>query len=474
MRARALLAGIVVLTSVSARGWAGTDRDRSRALIEQALVLANQVPDPTDRSDVLSRAASVLAQFEPRRALQIVEPLKPTHEQAVAMGRVAEALARENRLLGLATLLRMDDRSASITALARIVAAVARDHLDEAAEILDQIPNIATRRVVELEIAGEMARSDPGGPEAAYRHSRAFADTINDVAIRAEALTAVAPAAARVDAALAEEVLAAIPVPSARELARRRVVEASAAGNYPLAEATARLIGDPLQRGWALVALAQSPEAQRQPDVARGLLQEAAAAARELEELRDQGALLEGVARALGRVDPEAALGIGAAVWPPHRRYVLQCELAVLLAPHDQKGATELAEDAWVEVRRQDAAMAVREIAQATLVAALQLDDGLFRQSLAAQPELTQTVLPAVAEELAATHPDLARRAAEALADPVQRELALSRAAVRLAERDTVAAEQWEPLLQRPEARASLLTACAAELIGLELSWPPL
>jgi len=474
MRGRLALVGILVVASGTARLWGATDRDRAKALVEQALVLANQAQDPAARTDALSRAASVLAQFEPRRALQIVEPLDPTHEQAVAMGRVAVALARENRLLGLATLLRLDDRSASIAALGRIVADVARDHLDEAEQILDQVPNIATRRVIELQITVEMAAQDPGGPEAAYQHSRTFADSITDVAIRAEAEASVAAAAARVDPAQAAELIGTISVPSAQDLARRNAVGVLAGSSFAAGEQLARQIADPLQRGWALVALAQSPTARSQPDKARALLRDAAAAAAGLEELRDRGALLEGVALALGPVDPEAALGALPEVWPTHRRYVLQCELAAGLATTARDRAQELIEDAWVEVRRQDDPMVRREIAQATLVAALQVRQQLFDDCLAAQPELTQTVLPAVAEELASTDPALARRAAEAVVDPVQRELALSRAAVRLAERDPAAALQWEPLLQQPEARAALLTACAAALVGLELSWPPL
>jgi hypothetical protein len=191
------------------------------SLLEAALSIAESIEETPLRSDAVGRVVAELARVDPRRALDLVEGRMATHQQSEAMARAADGLARDNRFLGLATLVRIGDRSTVLTALGRIVWMEALADLDEAVKIVEKIDTLPVRRMVEREVAravwAELAQDEREAVETAV----SWADTITDPVTHQEALAYAAEGAAGHDLRKAEELIERIPEGDARDLASR-------------------------------------------------------------------------------------------------------------------------------------------------------------------------------------------------------------------------------------------------------------
>ncbi|MGQ9733251.1 MAG: hypothetical protein ACUVX8_18490 [Candidatus Zipacnadales bacterium] len=378
-------------------------------LLEEALTLARQAPSAEERADAVARVAAEIARHDPKRALSIVAEELETHQQSVAISRAAETLARDNRLLGLATLLRIDDLSTVVVALAHIVAMEALTDFDEAKKITDHIELLTIRRIVERDVARAIWAEMPGDRKVAVQVSVRWAQAIPDLVTRNEALALAAEGAATIDLVEAEEIASYISDVEPRDLAWRLVIQQVAAHDPVSAQNLLGCIVTPLQRDLAgaavvggLVAVGRTQEAIRfAADVRKS-------ANEDIENLLDRSAILEQLAVALAGVDSSTASSILSEIWPPAFRYRVQCRLVRVPGFADAAMARELLEDAWVELRRHDSPLVQQEIAAAVLAGAAVAAPDLIDSLAVQRPELVQAALPAASALLAGDEPEAA------------------------------------------------------------------
>ena len=379
------------------------------ALLEEALTLAQSVPDRAERADAVGLVAAELAKSDPKRALELLKGELGTHEQSLAMASAAESLAQHNRLLGLATLLRIGDVSTMMVALTDIVAVEALTDLDEALKITDHIEPLTVQQMVEREVTRVIWADIPGDRAAAVDVAVKWARTISDPVTRYEALAYAAEGAATVDLARGQEVAQSIPDTEPRDLALRLVTEHLAASDPAAAQNLLGAIQTPLQRNLAAVAVVAGLGKAGRGDEAGRL----AAAVRksvdaDLENPLERGEVLEPLAIAIVDREPTTALSIASEVWPPARRLALQCRLATSKAHKDPSLRRELIRDAWLEVRRNDSPLIQRQIASAALASAALVAPELLDEMVRERPELVQASLPAAVRSLAAEHAETA------------------------------------------------------------------
>ncbi len=439
----------------------GPDSGEALALLERALAVAESIEDAPSRADAVGRVAAALASIDPRRSLTLVEAEAATHLQSEAMARAAEALARDNRFLGLATLIRVSDRSAVLEALARIVAMEALQDLDEAIDIVEKIENLPVRRVVERDVARVLWADVGSDQQQAVEVAVAWADTISDAVTHGEALAYAAEGAAGYDLARAEEIAGRIPAGDARDLAWRLVVQRTSPHEPMKALGLLRNLETPLQRSLAGTAVVAGLVAAGEKEQAVGLGREIRALAESgIEDLRDQGLVLAQLALATVDVDSAYALSVLTGVWPPVERYATQALVARSGNHPGPDAQRALIEDAWVEVRRVDAPLIERQIASAALVAAEDVAPELIETMLKERPDLVQAALPD-AVGMVVSEPELALKLAERIEDRVVRETAKAEIAAQTARAEPALARQITDGLTVSSAKSAALVALA-------------
>jgi len=290
-------------------------------ILEQALELAQSLPNNAERADAVGRVAAQLARLDPKRARDLVGRELVTHEQSEAMARAAEGLAESNQFLGLATLIRVGDRSSAIVALARIISGEAARDLDEAVNLAEMIELLTVRRIVQREVTRLIWTEADGDAREAIDVAVRWADAIDDPVTRQEALAYAAEGAATLDLELAASIAARIPEGDSRDLAWRLVIETVSPGDPVGASELLGRLDMPLQRSFAASAvvagLAASGEAERAVALAKEVR---AAVEADVVDPRDAGLILERMAEALADADLPLAQSMTADDWPPARR----------------------------------------------------------------------------------------------------------------------------------------------------------
>jgi hypothetical protein len=438
----------------------------TQALVEEALKLAQSVPDAAQRSDAVGRVAAEIAKTDPKRALQLVADQMATHEQSEAMARAAETLAAGNRLLGLATLIRVPDRSGALVAIERIIAMEALSDLDEAANLTDKIDSLTVRRQTEREVSRIVWDELPGDRDAALDVAVKWAERVSDPATRAEALAYAAQGIARYQGAgAAAPVAAGISDRETRDLAWRLVVQEIAAKDTTDALALLGRIETPFQRNLAAVSVVAGLAAAGKSAEALKLAGETRdAVIAKLEDPRDQGLILGELAMALGPLDLSRALSILSEVWPPVRQYALQCRLARVAAERDPEQARELLNDAWVELRRMDAPLLEDDVAAQALATAAVLGRPTVDSLAKEQPAVVQRALLQAVLVLAADKPELALELSGRLTEPAAVEQAKVALAEALAATRPDLARSIGEAITSPAGKSRVLLALAASL----------
>jgi len=460
-----LLSAVLLVTStppMTAQTSTG-DREEALRLLEAALVVAQSIEEAPLRADAVGRVAGELARLDPRRALGLVEGEVATHQQSEAMARAAEGLARDNRFLGLATLIRVGDRSAVLEALGRIVAMEALTDLDEAIDIVEKIDNLPVRRVVEREVA-RLVWMDIGEDERqAVEVAVLWADTIGDPVTHHEALAYAAEGAAGYDLRRAEEIADRIPAGDARDLAWRLVAQRISQREPGEALRLLARIETPLQRNLAAVAVLGGLAKAGQKEEALALAREVRLSVeRDMEDPRDQGLILAEVAVGVVDLDAPYALSVLTGVWPPARRYSAQCRVARSDAHPGPQAQRELLEDAWVEVRRTDSPALQRQIASATLAAAEDVARDFIETMEGERPALVQAALPDAVRMLAIDEPELALSLAARIDGAAVREMARAEIAAAAVRTQPDLAKQISEDLTVPSARSAALVSLAS------------
>jgi hypothetical protein len=438
------------------------DTAEALRLLEAALASAESIEETARRADAVGRVASELARIDPKRALKLVEGQVATHEQSVAMARAAEGLARENRFLGLATLIRVGDRSAVLDALGRIVAMEALEDIDEAVDITEKIDNLPVRRVVEREVARAVWMDIGSDLGQAVRTAVAWADTVKDPVTRYEALAYAAEGAAGYDLQEAEAIAGRIPAGDSRDLAWRLVIERISDRRPAEGLRVLGQVQTPLQRDLAATAVvAGLCHAGQKEEALRLAADVRASAANGIEDLRDQGLVLGRLALAVVDADLAYALSVLTDVWPPVRRYSTQCFVARSDNHPGPEAQLELIEDAWVEVRRTDAPLIQQQIASAVLVAAGDVAPEFISTMVEERAELVQEALPEAVAIAAGDDPDLALRLADRIEDPLAMEAARAQVAAETARTQPELARKIAEALRAPSAKSAALVALA-------------
>lgn len=448
--------------SVAAPDTPKADETEALRWLEAALAEAESIEEAAQRADAVGRVAAELARIDPKRALELVESQVATHEQSVAMARAAEGLARENRFLGLATLIRVGDRSAVLEALGRIVAMEALEDIEEAVDIAGKIDNLPVRRIVEREVARVVWRDVGSDVREAVRTAVAWADTLEDPVTRYEALAYAAEGAAGYDLQEAEQIAGRIPAGDSRDLAWRLVIE-RISDRQP--GEGLRLLGEvhtSLQRNLAATAVvAGLTHADRKEEALRLARGVRLSAESDIEDLRDRGLVLARLAVAIVDADSAYALSVLTDVWPPVRRYSTQCSLARSDNHPGPDAQLELIEDAWVEVRRTDAPLIEREIASAALAAAEDVAQEFISTMVQERPELVQAALPDAVAAMAGADPAVALRLADRIEDPLVRETAKAGIAAETSRTRPDLAQEIAGSLSLPSAKSAALVALA-------------
>jgi len=440
----------------------------AQALLEQALTLAESVPDAAQRADAVGWVAAELAKTDPKRALKLVSDQMASHAQSEAMARAAETLAKDNRLLGLATLIRVSDRSAALVAIGRIIGMEALIDLDEAVDLTSKMDSLTVRRQTEREVSRIVWDELPGDKQRALQVAVQWAETTSDPVTQGEALAYAAQGAARLQGAeAAAQIVSRISGDDPRDLAWRLVIQEIAPRDPVAAEALLGRIGSPFQRNLAAVAVvAGMATAGRPADALRLAREIRSSVEKSQEDPRDQGLILAGTAEAIIDVDHSAALSILASVWPPVRQYGLQCQLAPRVAEKDPKAGRELLEDAWLEVRRMDSPLLREELASDALAAAMLFAPDLADVMTTEQPGAVQNALAAAVELLAPKRPELALKLIDRIRDPVTAESAKVAVITAIAGTQRSVASKVAEGLVSPGAKSNALVALAAALGG--------
>ncbi len=438
------------------------DTAEALRLLEAALAVAESIEEAPRRADAVGRVAAELARIDPKRALDLVEGEVATHAQSVAMARAAEELARDNRFLGLATLIRVGDRSAVLEALARIIAMEALEDLDEAADIADKIENLPVRRIVEREVARVVWMDVSSDQQRAVQVAVAWADTLSDPVTHHEALAYAAEGAAGYSVQKAEEIADRIPAGDARDLAWRLVIERISDRQPGESLRILSEVETPLQRNLAATTVVAGLVDVGREEEALGLAREVRASAEnEIEDLRDQGLVLGRLALAVVDADSAYALSVLTGVWPPVRRYSTQCFVARSESHPGPEAQLELIEDAWVEVRRTDAPLIQQQIASAALAAAEDVAPEFIGTMAGERPELVQAALADAVAMMAGDDPELALRLADRIEDPLVREAAKAEVAAATSRTQPELAREIAESLSMPSARSAALVALA-------------
>jgi len=419
MRAILALVILALFAGLSFADGAPAPPDPATAdLLDRALALAQSVPDQAERADAVGRVAAEIARYDPKRALAALKAEVETHEASSAMAAAAEVLAKDNRLLGLATLLRIDEVSTVMDALSRIIALEAIADFDEAAKIIERVEPLTVRRMVEREVARAIWADFPGERASAVEASLRWAQAITDPVTRNEALAYAAEGAAGLSLERAQEIAQDITDAEPRDLALRLIVQQVAGSDPEAAQALLGRIETPLQRDLAgaevvagLAKAGRAQEALALTDAVRKSLGE------DIENPLDQSLIRERLATAIVGLEPAMALSITSEVWPPADRYALQCRLAGTIGRTDQGHAQELLRDAWIEVRRIDTPLFQRRIAAAGLASAAVAAPELLDRMAEDQPQLVQDALPAAVRILATDDPEAALKLTDRLTD---------------------------------------------------------
>jgi len=440
----------------------------ARALLDQALALAQTVPDVAQRADAVGRVAAEVAKTDPKQALKLVADQMATHQQSEAMARAAETLAQSNRLLGLATLIRVPDGSSALVAIGRIIAMEALTDYDEAVNLTAKIDALTIRRQTEREVSRIVWDELPGDKTHALQVAVVWAQGVSDPATKAEALAYAAQGLARlVGAEAAGKVVNQIADREMRDLGWRLVIQEVAAHDPSAAQVLLGRTETAFQHNVAAAAVvAGLAGAGRREEALRLAGEVRSAVEKQLEDPRDQGLIFGELASALATVEPQLAQSLLSEVWPPADQYALQARLAAVMAQKDSQGAREMLTDSWVELRRMDAPLLEDEVAADCLAAAVQFAPDFVPQMRQEQPEAVRRVLPAAVLILAPTHSDLALKLAESIEDPT--ELQRTKAAVveSLAPRDLPAARRLAESLSEPGAKSRALVALAVAIGG--------
>jgi hypothetical protein len=431
-------------------------------LLDQALALAQSVPDRAERADAVGRVAGEIARYDPKRALQVLKPDLETHETSSAMAGAAEVLARDNRLLGLATLLRVKEMSTLMVALSRIVAMEILSDYDEARQIVDRVEPITVQRMVEREVTREVWADIPGDRAKAVDAALLWAQGVVDPVTRDEALAFAAEGAATIDVARAQTIADGIKDAEPHDLALRLIVQQVAAGDPDGAEALMGRIRTPLQRGLAGAEVVGGLAKAGKTEAALALVAVVrSSVASDVESPLDQAIVRERLALAIADLNPPTALSIVSELWPPAKRYAVQCRAARAVAARDPKLAKDLIRDALIEVKRIDAPLFQREIvaealASAALVAPEQLDPMTQER-----PALVQQALPDAVRALTLTDPEMALRLTDRIADVAVAQQARAGIACTIAARHPDLARRVAEGLQLPGPKSAALVALA-------------
>ena len=403
------------------------DAAEALPILEQALQLAQSLPNSTERADAVGRVAAQLARLDPKRARDLLGEELVTHEQSEAMARAAEGLAESNQFLGLATLIRVGDRSSAIVALARIISDEAPRDLDEAVDLAEMIELLTVRRIVQREVTRLIWAEAEGDAREAIDVAVRWADAIDDPVTRQEALAYAAEGAGTLDLELAASIAARIPEGDSRDLAWRLVIETVSPGDPAGAGELLGRLDMPLQRNLAASAVVAGLAASGETERAIALVKEVRAAVEaDVADPRDAGLILERMAEALADADLPLAQSMTVDVWPPARRYALQARLALSAAHPDAASRAKLLRDSWVEVRRTDAPFVQEQIAVSALAAAEVVAPELIDGWTEEQPELMQSAVPHACRLLATRDVDLAVRMASRLTEQAPAEWALA------------------------------------------------
>jgi len=461
-----LLATLASAPGAHAEGAAAPQPTSAQALLEQALTLAESVPDAAQRADAVGLVAAELAKTNPKRTVKLVAGQMASHAQSEAMARAAETLAGDNRLLGLATLIRVSDRSAALVAIGRIIAMEALIDLDEAVDLTSKMDSLTVRRQTEREVSRIVWDELPGDKQKALQVAVQWAETILDPLTEGEALAYAAQGAARLQGAeAAAPIISRISSDDARDLAWRLVVQEIAPRDPVGAEALLGRIGAVFQRNLAAVSVVAGMAAGGRPADALRLAREIRSSVeKSLEDPRDQGLILGETAEAIVGVDHSTALSILASVWPPVKQYGLQCQLAPRVAEKDPKAAREMLEDAWLELRRMDSPLLREELASEALTGAMLCAPDLVDAMAKEQPQIVQNALPRAVGILAPKHPELASKLVERIGDPVAAESAKVAVITAIAGTQPSVAQELAEGLVSPGARSNALVALATAM----------
>lgn len=457
---------VCIVSALTLSSYAAADISPSTALPElltQALSLARSVPDRAERADAVGRVAAEIARYDPKYALSLLQDELDTHEASAAMAEAAHVLAKDNRLLGLATLLRIEEISTVMAALSRIVALEVLSDFDEARRISERIEPLTVRRMVEREVARSLWAETSGDRATAVEVAVRWAEAINDPVTRNEALALAAEGAATVSLERAQQIAGAITDVEPRDLALRLIVAEVGQQDPDAAVTLLQRIETPTQRAlaapFAVAGLAKAgrvEEAREKVRWARKSIDE------ELENPLHQAVARERLANAIVEIDSAEALSLVSQIWPPSARYAAQCRLALDIGRRDPEHGEELLKDAWVEVRRINVPLAQRAMAAAAVASAAVIAPSLVDVIAREQPELVQEALPEAIRSLAPIEPEAALRLANRIADPRTAQHAIADIVTAIAATHPELAERVAWGLELPGPKSTALVALAS------------
>ncbi len=438
---------------------------RGMAILEEAIALAQKLPNPADKAEAIGMAAEPLARYDPRRALKLVRSVDDCHEKSEAMGAAAISLARENELLGLSVLARVPDRSVSYMKFTWIMLARARQSVPQAIELAEKVENPAVRTVIQLEVARELAKWHPDGPRAAVDATIEWVKSIVFEAPKAEGYGYAAAAAAKFDLDWALK-LARTPHGVDRDIALRLVAETVAETDMRRALQILEEIVSPRERSSALVSFARVLR-QADPKRCEQLLQQAATEAARVDDARPQGELRRAIAELLAPLDFEDALEVAEQAWPLAQKAAALESLAYTVAPQDPERALILAKDLWDETSfLQDPLQRRLGFAHAVAAAgAADLDQALALVADIPEPEAQWAALRQLAVRLSEHQFNRAVQVARSIEDPEARNETLRLMAVLRAPHGVEAAYGLAHSIPDLAVRAQALAGIARALL---------
>jgi hypothetical protein len=172
---------------------------RAKALLEEALSLAQRSDNPIDRAEAIGTAAALLAQFDPKRALDLAQSVLTCYDSAVAMGEAGIQIAQQNEYLGLSVLGRISDKSVSYDMFVWALLYRARQSVPDALELAGKVDDPAVRNVIMLQVTPLLAAWNPTGPKAAAEAALEWVKAYPFEAPKPEGMAYVAAAQAKYD-----------------------------------------------------------------------------------------------------------------------------------------------------------------------------------------------------------------------------------------------------------------------------------